>query len=291
MKLTSIVSSSLIMCSTLSSIHSVSVSSLLCSLTGFSIFLHTTALTRVKPLPTPLLSYNKCLQSPRSFQYSQFSLCILYILGLYPLYSGSVFYNLVLYLLCVIKYVSSWSSAYLYIHNSLIVSLLYSRSCSVSSIHNSVSDYCIQVLYLLYSGSLSSVIKYVSSWSSTYLYIHNSLIFSLLYSMPYSLSSIHVYIYLQFNHLSVPISTCFSLQCLVCSAHIFRYSIVSAPDILLSNSLQLLSQVHRDEYSNNPSAEIFSTCQCQLSTLHFMSLFVYNSLTFHLQSIVSSNMI
>ena len=229
MKLTSIVSSSLIMCSTLSSIHSVSLSPLLCSLTGFSIFLHTTALTRVKPLPTPLLSYNKCLQSPRSFQYSQFSLCILYILVLYPLYSGSVFYILVLYLLCVIKYVSSWSSTYLYIHNPLIVSLLYSRSCSLSSIHNSVSDSCILVLYLLYSGSLSSVIKYASSWSSTYLYIHNSLIFSLLYSMSYSLSAIHVSIYLQFNHLSVLISTCFSLQCLVCSAHIFRSSIVSAP--------------------------------------------------------------
>ena len=205
------------------------ISSLLCSLTGFSIFLHTTALTRVKPLPTPLVSYNKCLQSPRLFQYSQFSLCILYILVLYPLYSGSVFYILVLYLLCVIKYVSSWSSTYLYIHNSLIFSLLYSRSCLLSSIHNSVSDSCIMILYLLYSGSLSSVIKYVSSWSSTYLYIHNSLIFSLLYSMSYSLYSIHVSIYLQFNHLSVLISTCFSLPCLVCSAHISRYSIVSAP--------------------------------------------------------------
>ena len=209
------------MCSTLSSIHSVSVSPLLCSLTGFSIFLHTTALTRVKPLPTPLLSYNKCLQSPCSFQYSQFSLCILYILVLY-----SIFW---FYLLCVIKYMSSWSSTYLYIHNSLIVSLLYSRSCSLSSIHNSVSDSCILVLYLLYSGSLSSVIKYASSWSSTYLYIHNSFIFSLLYSMSYSLSAMHVSIYLQFNHLSVLISTCFSLQCLVCSAHLFRYSIVSAP--------------------------------------------------------------
>ena len=103
-------------------------------------------------------------------------------------------------------------------------------SCSLSSIHSLVSVSCILVLYLLYSGSPFSLChKYVSSWSSTYLYIHNSLIFSLLYTVSYSLSSIHVSIYLQFNHLSVLISTCFSLQCLVCSAHISRYSIVSAP--------------------------------------------------------------
>ena len=125
---------------------------------------------------------------------------------------------------------SSWSSTYLYIHNSLIFSLLYSMSCSLSSIHSLVSVCCILVLYLLYSGSPSSLChKYVSSWSSTYLYIHNSLILSLLYSVSYSLSSIHVSIYLQFNHLSVHISTCFSLQCLVSSAHIFMSSIVSAP--------------------------------------------------------------
>ena len=161
---------------------------------------------------------------------SIFWFCIFNILVLHLLCSGSVFYILVLYLLHVIKYGSSWSSTYLYIQNSLIFSLLYSMSCSLSSIHSLVSVSCILVLYLLYSGSPSSLChKYVSSWSSTYLYIHNSLIFSRLYSVSYSLSSIHVSIYLQFNHLSVLISTCFSLQCLVCSAHISRYSIVSPP--------------------------------------------------------------
>ena len=80
----------------------------------------------------------------------------------------------------VIKYVSSWSSTYLYIHNSLIFSLLYSRSCSLSSIHISVSDSCILVLYLLYSDSLSSVIKYVSSWSSTNT-VHISVVFLFLH--------------------------------------------------------------------------------------------------------------
>ena len=281
------------MCSTLSS-YTQSLYLLYCVLLQVSAFSYI-------PLLSPgsshclLHSYHTTsVQSPRLFQYSQFSLCILYILVLYPLYFGSVFYILVLYLLCVIKYVSSWSSTFLYIHNSLIFSLLYSRSCLLSSIHNSVSDSCIMVLYLLYSGSLSSVIKYVSSWSSTYLCIHNSLIFSLLYSVSYSLSSIHVSIHLQFNHLSVLISICFSLQCLVCSAHISRYSIVSAPVYGFQIHYKLLSQVHSGEYSKSPSVEIFNTCQCQLSTLHFMSLLVYNSLTFHIQSIVttlSSNII
>ena len=189
---------------------------------------------------------------------------------------------------------SSWSSTYLYIHNSLIFSLLHSRSCSLSSIHISVSDSCILVLYLLYSDSLSSVIKYVSSWSSTYLYIHNSLsllssIFYVLFTIFYSciyLSSIQSSISYHFYMFLSSVSGLFSPHIQV------FYNICSS--ILLSNSLQLLSQVHRDEYSNNPSAEIFNTCQCQLSTLHFMSLLVYNSLTFHLQSIVttlSSNMI
>ena len=69
-----------------------------------------------------------------------------------------------------------------------------------------------------------------------------------------------------------------SVPSLFCLHFQVFYSICSS--ILLSNSLQLLSQVHRGEYSKIPSAEIFNTCQCQLSTLQFMSPLVDNSLTF-----------
>ena len=69
------------------------------------------------------VSYNRCLQSPHLFlsihtsvsifcilvlySASVFCFCIFNILVLHLLCSGSVFYILVLYLFCVIKYVSS----------------------------------------------------------------------------------------------------------------------------------------------------------------------------------------
>ena len=149
--------------------------------------------------------------------------------------------------------------------------------------------FCIFYILILYLLSLNMCLLGPQLISIST--IHS--LFSLLYSMSYSLTSIHVSIYLQFNHLSVLISTFLSSVSGLFSPHFQVFSNICS-SMLLSNSLQLLSQVHRDEYSNNPSAEIFNTCQCQLSTLHFMSLLVYNSLTFHLQSIVttlSSNMI
>ena len=113
-------------------------------------------------------------------------------------------------------------------------------------------------------------------------------IFSLLYSMFCSLSSIHA-IYLSSiqssinSHFYVFLPSVPSLFCLHFQAF---YSICSS--MLLSNSLQLLSQVHHVEDSKIPSAEIFNTCQCQLSALHFMSLLVYKSLNFHIQLIVTT---
>ena len=154
---------------------------------------------------------------------SIFWFCILYILVLYSIFWFSIFS----------VSLNMWPlSPQLISISTILLSSLFYILCPVHYLLFTIQFltpvfwFCIFYILVLY---LLCVIKYVSSWSSTYLYIRNSLIFSLLCSMSYSLSSIHVSIYLQFNHLSVLISTCFSLQCLVCFAHISRYSIVSAP--------------------------------------------------------------
>ena len=153
-------------------------------------------------------------------------------------------------------------------------------SCSLSSIHSLVSVSCILVLHLLCVIDMCLLDPQLISISTIHLsslfYILcpiHYLLFMYLSSIQSSISS-HLYMFLS------------SLSGLFCPHFQVFYSICSS--ILLSNSLQFLSQVHRGEYSNNPSAEIFNTCQCQLSTLHFMSLLVYNSLTFHIQSIVTT---
>ena len=168
-----------------------------------------------------------------------------------------------------------------------------------TSLHNSVSPSSVlwfSIFYILYSGS-----KILSDHTTSVFFVPQFLsistilyIFPLLYSMFCSLSSIHV-IYL--SSIQSSISSHFYMLLSSVSSLFFQhsqvfYSICSS--ILLSNSLQLLSQVHCGEYSKISSAEIFNTYQCQLSTLHFMNILVYNSLTFHIQLIVttlSSNMI